>query len=252
MWQSKNQPSAMNSTTLHQTPIEALVFDVFGTVVDWRGSLLRWFERFARESGVTADWPTLVDAWRGAYQPSMEPIRRGQREYVTLDVLHRESLDRLLAERRLETINDEQRRAMVAAWHRLDPWPDSPPGIARLKQKYIVAALSNGGLGLLVNLAKHARLDWDTVLSADVFRQYKPHPSLYRGAAELLGRPPESLLMVAAHPGDMTAARSCDLRTAYVDRPAEHGQPRVRSPQAGEAWDYQVSSLVELAQQLGA
>jgi 2-haloacid dehalogenase len=194
----------------------------------------------------------LVDAWRGAYQPAMEPIRQGTRPFVTLDVLHRESLDRLLTERGLTDVDEADRQVMVRAWRLLDPWPDSVTGIARLKRKFVVATLSNGGVALLVEMAKHAGLDWDTVFSADLFRQYKPDPSVYLGAAELLDLPPAAVIMVAAHPMDLEAAAACGLRTALVDRPLEYGGRRVHTGTGQRAWDYSVASLEQLADQLGA
>jgi 2-haloacid dehalogenase len=233
-------------------PIEALLCDVFGTVVDWRTSLLNWFERFGRKRKVIADWAGFVDAWRMAYQPSMEPVRRGERSFVTLDVLHRESLDALLPAFGLDRIGESDRQHMVQAWHRLDPWPDSVPGLLRLKRKYIIATLSNGGVGLLVDVARHAGLPWDTTFSADHFRTYKPNPAVYWGAAELLDRPPSALLMVAAHPSDLAAARSCGLRSALISRPAEYGSKQPSAAASNETWDFAVTSFAELADCLGA
>ena len=228
------------------------MFDVFGTVVDWRTSLHNWFERFSRERNVVADWTGLVDAWRAAYQPSMEPIRRGARQFVTLNVLHRESLDALLPAFGLAGVSEGDRQQMVHAWHTLDPWPDSVAGLVRLKRRYIIATLSNGGVGLLVDVAKHAALPWDTTLSADLFQTYKPDHTVYQGAAELLGRPPNALMMVAAHDSDLAAARSCGLRTAFVARPAEYGSRQPSDVASKDAWDYAVTSLEELADCLGA
>lgn len=232
--------------------IEALVFDVFGTVVDWRGSLIRWVEGFGAERALTADWAGLVDAWRGLYQPSLEPIRTGQRPFVTLDVLLRESLDRLLPDFDLDALGEDDRRLAARAWRWLDPWPDSIDGLSRLRRKAIVATLSNGGVGLLVDMARFGGLPWDAVLSADLFRTYKPDPAVYLGAAELLGRTPESVMMVAAHTFDLVAARKCGLQTAFIDRPFEYGKRRIDDPDRKEAWDCSVSSLEELADRLGA
>jgi len=242
----------MARSNVADRPIEALLFDVFGTVADWRTSLLNWFERFGRERSLIADWAGLVDASRAAYQPSMEPIRRGVRPFVTLDVLHRESLDALLPAYGLADAGEPDRMSMVRAWHMLDPWPDSVPGLVRLKRTYIVATLSNGGVGLLVDIAKHADLPWDTTLSADLFRTYKPDHSVYLGAANLLGLPPSAVMMVAAHNSDLAAARSCGLQTAFVARANEYGSREPNDFASTDAWDYAVTSLEELADCLGA
>ncbi len=242
----------MKRLAINGHTIELLLFDVFGTLVDWRGSLVKWFETYGRATNRSADWPGLVDAWRGAYQPSMDPIRQGRRPFVTLDVLHRESLDRLLAERGLADVSQEDRQAMVAAWHALNPWPDSAAGLARLKRVYVTATLSNGGVPLLVDLARHGGLVFDTILSADLFRQYKPAPSVYRGAVELLCRRPENAMMVAAHPSDLAAAAACGLRTARVFRPLEYGPGRTPPDEPSANWNVTAHDLLDMADRLGA
>jgi len=231
--------------------VEVLLFDVFGTVVDWRTSLQRWFQRFGRENKLQADWPALVDDWRAAYQPSMEQVRQGEQPYVTLDVLHRESLDALLATYGLGGMLETDRTQMARAWRWLDPWPDTIAGLTRLKRKYVIGTLSNGGLGLLVDMAKYAGLPWDVVLSADVFQHYKPDPAVYLGAAELLARPTSALMLVAAHNYDLAAARSHGYRTAFVARPTEYGPRQKKDFGPEDAWDYVASSLEELAEKLG-
>ncbi len=233
-------------------PVEALLFDVFGTVVDWRTSLQKWFKQFGRERGLDADWIGLVDDWRAAYEPSMARVRRGERPYVTLDVLHRESLDSLLPRYGLASVSESDRREMVRAWRLLDPWPDTIAGLTRLKRKFVIGTLSNGGLGLLVDMAKYAALPWDVVLSADLFQRYKPDPAVYLGAAELLARPPASVMLVAAHNYDLAAARSHGLRTAFVARPAEYGPRQKKDFGPEDTWDYTAVSLEELAGKLGA
>jgi 2-haloacid dehalogenase len=240
------------STHDSNLPIEALVFDVFGTVVDWRTSLINWLGKFGGQRGLTADWAGLVDDWRAAYQPSMEPIRQGTRPFVTLDVLLRETLDTLLPEHGLAGLGDADRQSVARAWRMLDPWPDSVPGLTRLKRRFVIATLSNGGVGLLVDMARHAGLPWDTVLSADLFQKYKPDPAIYHGAAGLLGRPPGSVMMVAAHGLDLKAAAGCGLRTALVARPTEYGPNQAKMATSKGDWDYAVSSLEELADCLGA
>jgi len=232
--------------------VEVLLFDVFGTVVDWRSSLQRWFQRFGRENKLQADWPALVDDWRAAYEPSMARVRQGQRPYVTLDVLHRESLDTLLAAYDLGGVLETDRAQMGRAWRWLDPWPDAVAGLTRLKRKYVIGTLSNGGLGLLVDMAKYAGLPWDVVLSADLFQHYKPDPAVYLGAADLLARPVGALMLVAAHNYDLGAARSHGYRTAFVARPTEYGPRQKKDFGPEDAWDYVASSLAELADKLDA
>ena len=231
--------------------VEVLLFDVFGTVVDWRASLQRWLQRFGRETKLQADWSALVDDWRAAYEPSMARVRQGERPYATLDVLHTESLDSLLAGYGLTSVLESDRREMARAWRWLDPWPDTVPGLRRLKRNYVIGTLSNGGLGLLVDMARFAGLPWDVVFSADLFKHYKPDPAVYLGAAELLARPASALMLVAAHNQDLVAARSHGYRTAFVARPSEYGPRQKKDFGPEDAWDHVVSSLEELAEKLG-
>ena len=231
--------------------LEVLLFDVFGTVVDWRTSLQRWFQRFGRANNFQADWPALVDNWRAAYEPSMARVRQGERPYVTLDALHGESLDALLANYGLTGLLESDRREMARAWRWLDPWPDTVAGLTRLKKNYLIGTLSNGGLGLLADMAKFAGLPWDVVLSADLFRSYKPEPKVYLGAAELLARPTSALMLIAAHNYDLASARSHGYRTAFIARPTEYGPQQKKDFGPEDAWDYTVSSLEELAEKLG-
>jgi 2-haloacid dehalogenase len=237
--------------TTRTDAVEVLLFDVFGTVVDWRTSLQKWLQRFGREHHFEADWVELVDDWRAAYQPSLARVRDGARPYVTLDLLHRESLDALLARYGLDGLLESDRQQMARAWRWLDPWPDVVAGLTRLKRKYVIGTLSNGGLGLLVDLAKFAGLPWDVVLSADLFQHHKPDAAVYLGAAELLGRPTSALMLVAAHNYDLAAARSHGYRTAFVARPTEYGPRKTADSAAGDASDYVVTSLEELAEKMG-
>jgi 2-haloacid dehalogenase len=232
--------------------VQVLLFDVFGTVVDWRTSLQRWLQRFGRENKLQADWSALVDDWRAAYEPSMARVRQSERPYVTLDTLHRESLDALLATYGLGSMLETDRAQMARAWRWLDPWPDTVAGLTRLKRKYVIGTLSNGGLGLLADMAKYAGLPWDVVLSADLFQRYKPDPVVYLGAAELLARPTSALMLVAAHNYDLAAARSHGYRTAFVARPTEYGPRQKKDFGPEDAWDYVASGLEELAEKLGA
>ena len=232
---------------------QALVFDVFGTVVDWRGSLVAEGTRLARDWGLTApiDWATFADAWRGRYRPSMERVARGELPWTNLDGLHRRSLEETLAEFGLADLSDEQLAHLTTAWHRLDPWPDSVAGLARLRRRCIVATLSNGNVALLVHMAKRAGLPWDCILSAELFRAYKPDPAVYRGAAELLGLPPDQVMLVAAHQDDLRAAQRVGLRAAFVPRPLEFGPGRAPDPTPDPAFDYVATDFLDLAQQLG-
>lgn len=225
--------------------VRALVFDVFGTVVDWRSGVAA---EAARLLGPAVDAPALADAWRGAYLPSMERVRRGEIGWTGLDALHRASLDELLPGFGAGDADEATRHELVLAWHRLDPWPDSVAGLTRLKARHVIASLSNGNVALLVDMAKHGGLPWDAVLSAELFGRYKPDPEAYDGAVRLLGATPERVLMVAAHVDDLAAARARGLRTAYVHRPTEfgtHGGPE-KDPEA----DLNVRSLEELADAL--
>ncbi len=224
-----------------------LVFDIFGTVVDWHGSIVR--EVSARWPQVDADAFAL--AWRVGYQPAMEAVRSGGRGFVKLDLLHREILDGLLPRFGLGQLGDAERAELNRVWHRLTAWPDSVAGLTRLKACFTICSLSNGNLGLLTDMAKHAGLPWDCVLSAEVFHAYKPDPRVYRGAAEVFDAEPCEVMMVAAHHDDLAAARACGLQTAYVERPMEFGaaHPKDVSPQPGNTWH--ARNLLHLADQLG-
>jgi 2-haloacid dehalogenase len=231
--------------------IKALTFDVFGTVVDWRGSVIRECRAFGRARGIDADWERFADAWRGLYQPAMEEVRSGRRPWTKLDDLHRESLVRLLGEFNVTGVSDVEIDDLNRAWHRLDPWPDAVEGLTRLKLKYIIATLSNGNIALIVDMAKRAGLPWDAILGGDVVQRYKPQPEAYTLSAERLGLRPEQCMMVAAHAGDLRSARGCGLATAFVHRPLEHG-PGAATDTASEGdFDVVASDFVDLALKLG-
>lgn len=203
--------------------VKALCFDIFGTVVDWRTSIIREGQLLQQRLALPAqDWAAFADDWRAGYQPAMHEVRTGALPWTDIDGLHRRILDRLLAARGL-ALDEAERIGFNRVWHRLIPWPDSVAGLYRLKQRYTITSLSNGNVALLVNMAKHAGLPWDTVLSAELFQHYKPDPEVYLGAAKMLGHAPHEVLMVAAHPSDLRAAAACGLRTAYVPRPLERG-----------------------------
>ena len=203
--------------------VRALVFDVFGTVVDWRASIIREGEALSAAKGLAVDWPAFADAWRAGYQPAMNRARTGEIGWTNIDDLHRGILDGLLPRFGLGGLSDAELEHLNRVWHRLDPWPDVLVGLARLKSRFVIATLSNGNVSLLVNMAKRAGLPWDCVLSAELVRKYKPDPEVYLMAARLLGFPPGQVLMVAAHPDDLVAAQRTGLKTAYVPRPLEYG-----------------------------
>ena len=204
--------------------ISACLFDVFGTVVDWRSSVSRDLAAFGKEKGIPGiDWLEFAVEWRKLYQPSMEEVRSGRRAFTILDLLHRESLDRLVARYGLKGLSADDLDHMNRAWHRLEPWPDVVEGLRLLKKKHVIAPCSNGNIALMVNLAKHAGLPWDCILGAETARAYKPKPEAYLASCRQLGLAPASVLMVAAHNGDLKAAKEQGLNTAFVARPKEHG-----------------------------
>lgn len=232
--------------------VKALVFDMFGTLFDWRTSLIAFFKRFGSERGITADWPELVDAWRGAYAPSMDEVRRGELPWMNLDALHRRSFDELAERFGLGTLRNDERERCTHAWHELDAWSDVRPGMQRLHTRHVLATLSNGSVALLIDLARRAALPFDMIFSAELFRHYKPDPEVYRGAAELLGLPPAEVMLVAAHNGDLRAAAACGLRTAFVARPTEYGPRQTKDFIAEESFDVVARDLNELADRLEA
>lgn len=224
-----------------------LVFDIFGTVVDWHGSIVREVgQRFPR---VDADAFAL--AWRAGYQPAMEAVRSGGRGFVKLDVLHREILDGLLPRFGLAHLGEAERAELNRVWHRLAAWPDSVAGLTRLKARFTICSLSNGNLGLLTDMAKHAGLPWDCVLGAEVFQAYKPDPRVYLGAAGVFDAAPGEVMMVAAHHDDLAAARANGLQTAYVERPHEFGASRPKDVSPVAANTLHARDLLHLADQLG-
>jgi len=228
----------------------ALAFDVFGTVVDWRSSIIRELEEFGRSHGIQQGWPAFADNWRAGYVPAMDRVRRGELPWTRIDDLHRIILDELLAEAGIKAIANADIDQLNRAWHRLDPWPDSVAGLTRLKQGFVITTLSNGNVSLLTNMAKRAGLPWDCVISAELFHHYKPDPEAYLGCADLLDVPPDQLMLVAAHPGDLRAARAAGLMTAYVVRPHEYGPNR--EPRAIEDGEFDVTAtdFLDLAEQL--
>jgi 2-haloacid dehalogenase len=231
--------------------VKALFFDVFGTLVDWRSSIAREAEIVLRPLGTTLDWLAFADAWRGEYQPGMEEVRTGRIPFCKLDVLHRHNLERLLPRFGIAGLAEEVARNLNLAWHRLDAWPDVPPGLARLKRRCILAPVSNGNISLMVDLARRNNLPWDAILGAEVAGDYKPKPRVYLAACEALDLPPGDCMMVAAHTSDLLAAAKCGLRTAHIARPDERG-PGTGEAAPTAAVDIAASSLEDLAAKLGA
>jgi len=231
--------------------VKALAFDVFGTVVDWRGSLIREGELLGERKRLRVDWPAFADAWRAGYAPAMDRVRKGELPWTTIDALHRMVLDSLLEPFNLASLSEDEKQHLNLAWHRLMPWPDAVGGLNRLRTRFVVATLSNGNVSLLVDMAKNAGLPWDAVLSAELFGHYKPDPEAYLGAARLLGLAPDEVMMVAAHPGDLRAAKAAGLKTAYVPRPLEFGAHGKRhAPEPEGAFDHVAADFLELATRL--
>ncbi|WP_310310385.1 haloacid dehalogenase type II [Hydrogenophaga palleronii] len=224
-----------------------LAFDIFGTVVDWHGSIVGEMQTLHPQ--VDADAFAL--AWRAGYQPAMQRVRSGELGWTRIDILHRMILDELLPKFGLDHLGELERAELNRVWHRLDPWPDTVAGLTRLRTRFTICSLSNGNIGLLTNMAKRAGLPWDCILSAEVFRAYKPDPATYLGVADTFDVPPEGVMLVAAHQDDLAAARNCGLATAYIERPLEFGAANVKdvSPDAANTWH--ARDLVNLAELLG-
>ena len=224
-----------------------LAFDIFGTVVDWHGSIAR--EVDALQIGVGGS--DFAIAWRAGYQPAMQRVRSGELGWTRIDELHRMVLEQVLGRFGISHLDEAQKSDLNRVWHRLDPWPDSVAGITRLKTRHTVCTLSNGNIGLLTNMAKRAGLPWDCILSAEVFRAYKPDPQTYLGVARTFDLDPGEVMLVAAHHDDLAAARDCGLLTAYIERPLEFGAaaPKDVSPRAGNT--LHCANIVALAQRLG-
>lgn len=232
--------------------VKALTFDVFGTVVDWRGSITRQGEELGRAKGVTnVDWAQFADEWRGGYAPSMNRVRTGELPWTNIDTLHRMILDELLEKHGITNMTEEEKVDFNYAWHRLTPWADSVPGLTRLKKGYVISTLSNGNVALLTNMGKFGGLPWDCILSAELFHHYKRDAEVYKGAAQLLGLSLDQVMMTAAHKDDLKAAHEVGLKTAFVPRPGERG-PDVEIDTSSEPWiDITAPSFEELAGKLG-
>jgi 2-haloacid dehalogenase len=229
--------------------IRVLLFDVFGTLVDWRTGVAREARAILSPLGIEVDWLAFADAWRGEYQPAMEEVRAGRIPFSKLDVLHRRNLDIVLGRFGLDRVDDAVRTELNLAWHRLDPWPDVVPGLARLKGNFRLAPCSNGNISIMVDLARRNAFPWDAIVGAELARDYKPKPSVYLTAAAAFDCAPQEAMMVAAHSSDLAAAASAGLRTGFVARPDEAGPGRGES-RASVPVDISASGLVELAERL--
>lgn len=230
--------------------VKALAFDVFGTVVDWRGSIAREGRKLGKQLGVRADWAAFADAWRAGYQPAMQEVRSGKLPWTNIDGLHRRILERILEESGLDMLSEEEKADLNRVWHRLAPWPEAVRGLKRLKKGYLITTLSNGNVSLLTNMAKHAGLPWDCVLSAELFHHYKPDPEAYLGAAAMLGLQPNEVMMVAAHKGDLRAAQAAGLRAAFVQRPLEFGDPANKDLKPEKDFELNARDFNDLAAKL--
>jgi 2-haloacid dehalogenase len=232
---------------------KALVFDTFGTVVDWRGSIIEEGKAWGKAKGVNLDWAGFADRWRAGYAPAMDKVRKGQLPWTKLDVLHRMILDEILSEfRMMPALTAEEKDHWNFVWHRLKPWPDSVAGLKRLKKKFTIAPLSNGNVALLNDMAKNAGLPWDLILGAELARHYKPDREAYLTAVDLLGLKPEEVMMCAAHVGDLNAARSFGLRAGFIYRPNEYGPTRQADKANPGQFDVVAKDMLDLASQLGA
>lgn len=250
-----DEMTAMGSAEITQgerAALKALVFDVFGTVVDWRSSVAAEADAFARRHRLRIDGAQFADAWRAGYAPFMDRVRTGELPWTNLDQLHRMILDKLLGDFGISGIGDAEVDNLNRAWHRLRPWPDAVDGLARLKAKFIIAPLSNGNIALMTDLAKHARLPWDCVLGAELVRHYKPDREVYQSAADFLELRRDDVMMVAAHLNDLRAAKSAGLRTAFVTRPLEYGPTRTADSPSDPSIDLVARDFRDLAKQLGA
>jgi 2-haloacid dehalogenase len=230
--------------------VKALFFDVFCTLVDWRRSIARETKAILEPKGYRLDWLAFADAWRGEYQGAMDEVRSGRIPFCKLDVLHRRNLELVLPRFGVDKLSEDDRHALNLAWHRLDAWPDVPPGMHRLKRRYRLAPVSNGNISLMVDLARRNDFPWDAILGSEIAGDYKPKPRVYLAAAEALDLPPAECMMVAAHTKDLMAAAALGLRTGHIGRPNEHGPGKGETAPSAPV-DFAASSLEDLAGKLG-
>ncbi len=232
--------------------IKALTFDTFGTVVDWRTSIINDLSAWGRTRGLDTDWTAFVDEWKTAYKPGMDKVRKGEWPWTTIDGIYRKALDAMAPRYGLAQLDDASLHHINRVWHRLLPWPDSAAGLTRLKKKFLISTLSNGDVDMLANMARHGGLPWDAILCGQIFRHFKPDPEIYLGAIEMLGCRPQEVMMVAAHNDDLKHARSHGMRTAFILRPTEYGPAQNTNLKADGPWDVIARDLGELATALGA
>ena len=232
--------------------VKAMTFDVFGTVVDWRSSIAREIKEMGQKKGFTLDWNSFADEWRSGYKPAMDKVRNGELPWTKIDTLHRMILDKMLIKHQISSLSEEEKDYLNRAWHRLDPWPDSVEGLTLLKKDHIISSLSNGNVALLVNMAKYGGLPWDTVLSAEIARHYKPDPEAYLSTGEYLGLPINQVMMVAAHKNDLKSAKSNGMMTGYVPRPKEHGINTVTDYDDEDYIDIIADDFIDLSKKMSS
>ena len=233
-----------------ESDVVALTFDVFGTVVDWRTSIIREGRMLSQAKGLEVDWERFADGWRSGYGPAMNQVRTGELPWMKIDDLHRRILDDLLVEFDISRFSEAEIDNLNRVWHRLIPWPDTVLGLGRLKSKFVLSTLSNGNVSLLTNMAKNAGLPWDCVLSAELSGHYKPDAEVYEKAADLLSLPPHRIMMVAAHKGDLRAAQRVGFKAVWVPRPLEYGPSRTIDITPDPEFDYSATDFIDLAAQL--
>ena len=232
-------------------PIKAVVFDTFGTVVDWRSSITKDFRAFGKQKAIDIPWEAFVDEWKTAYKPGMDAVRGGVWPWTKVGKIYRSKLEAILPKYGIDTLTEDEKSYLNHAWHRLNPWPDSVAGLTRLKKRYVISTLSNADVDCLVDMAKNAGLPWDVILCAEIFRHYKPDPEVYQGAIALLNLRPHEIMLVAAHNYDLRAARSHGMRTGFVLRATEYGPNQETDLKAEEDWDIVASDFFGLADALG-
>jgi len=231
--------------------VKVLAFDVFGTVVNWRSSVIAEGAEFGKAKGLNIDWAAFADTWRSIYRPYMDRVGTGNLPWTKLDHLHRQMLEETLSKFAINNLSEDEKQHFNRVWQRLRPWPDSVPGLSRLKSRFVITTLSNGNISLLTNMAKHAGLPWDCILSAENVRHYKPDPEVYLLVPHLFDLKPEQVMMVAAHEHDLQSAQKHGLRTAFIHRPKEHGPGKASEiPPAGR-YDFVAADMLDLADQLG-
>lgn len=230
--------------------IKALLFDVFGTVVDWRTSVINECLELEKNTGIKGDWLKLTDMWRQNYMPSMDKVRNGEREWVNLDTLHKESLIKILKELNINGLSEKNLNHLNTAWHRLSPWSDTVEGLNLLKSNYSISTLSNGGIDLLTNMANKQKLPWDNVFSAETFMHYKPDSETYLGAVEKLNCETHEVMLVAAHNNDLLSAKSYGLKTAFVVRATEYGENQDFDLKAENEIDLSATDFIDLSYKL--